>query len=55
MADDTFAYRLRLLPLPSQELSDVERDHVEEDGWELVSAKVAEDGLTEQRMYRRPA
>jgi hypothetical protein len=26
-----------------------------EEEWELVSAKIAEDGLTEQRVYRRPA
>jgi len=24
-------------------------------GWELVSSSVAADGLTEQRIYRRPA
>jgi hypothetical protein len=44
---------LELVPLARTE-HDPKATPAEEE-WELVSAKIAEDGLTEQRVYRRPA
>jgi hypothetical protein len=49
--DDDWHYRLVLVPRSSPTH---DRDTVAQQGWQLVSTKVSEDGLTEQRIYRRP-
>ena len=58
MSGGEWRYRLVVLPLRHPQRFDDEPDEALQDklsDWELVSTKVSEDKITEQRLYRRPA